>query len=434
MTAVPLGRGAWKRLYAGTPEIRLLNRWLEANPANLREGTSVLARPGTTQIGGPLTPGSFPYPTVGTMRGQYALSGLFNDALFVVCGTNLYRIDQNMVVTPITGTISGSGYPEVSWQKGAGYERLWITDGSLLQYYAGTTFATGTVTRSGTITSGSDSFRIGTTYYDWNSSVDSGSPAGTVTNPFHINPGTDPMANMVKAIMASGVGGTDYSTVISAQNTQVSAKVDSLTPVVVVTFTANVQGTGGNSIATVVVSGTHLTFGAATLTNGGVNSLQGCAVPGGASVISTTQVSSYVLVAIASSRMFYWVNPGATIIDPLNFASKESSPDNIVSMRAVGDQVLIMGTKSTENWYATGNLAAPFAPIQGRVYARGAIAGTTVVVDDGIMLVGDDGRVYTIGFQYGDQSDLNWGVTRISNNGIEERIRRDIRFEEGLTP
>lgn len=157
-------------------------------------------------------------------------------------------------------------------------------------------------------------------------------------------------------------------------------------------------------------------------------------MPDGVSPLSLTQVSSYVLVSVANTQKFFWINPGEVVIDPLDFASKESSPDPIISMRTVGDQVLILGEKSTENWYATGNLAAPFAPIEGRVYARGAITGTPVVVDDGVILVGDDGRVYSIGFQQGDTTDTAWGVNRISNNGIEERIRYQIRREAGLTP
>ena len=174
--------------------------------------------------------------------------------------------------------------------------------------------------------------------------------------------------------------------------------------------------------------------GSGTLANGGIHALQGCTMPGGVAAGSVTQVSSYVLVSQPGSQKFYWVNPGETSIDPLNFASKESSPDPISVMRAVGDQVMIMGEKSTENWYATGNLAAPFAPIQGRVYARGVVLGTPVVVDDGIILVGDDGRVYSIGFQSGDATDASWGVTRISNNGIEERVRYQVRRQQGLTP
>lgn len=436
MTAVPLGRGAYKRLYGGTPEVKLLNRWIEQNPANLREGTSILARPGTTPIFN-LDPGDF--DTLGPMRGQYALSGLFDDSLFVVCGQNLYRVHQDMTITAISGIIQGTGYPEVAWQKGIGYERLFISDGLTLQFYAGTSKANGTLTKTGTIVNGTDKFQVGGVYYVWGTSF-SPSDAGTASNPFKVNPNTvtgplDPMAQLVLAIMDSGTAGTDYSNTIAGANTQVSASQDTLTPTVVVTLTALLSGTGGNSITFAVTGGTALTAsGSGHLANGGIEALEGTDIPDGKAPITISQVSSYVLVGIADSQQFYWINPGEIIIDPLNFASKESSPDNITHIRCVGDQLLVVGEKSTENWYATGNLAAPFAPIEGRVYARGAITGTPIVIDDGVLLVGDDGRVYSVGFQPGDTTDAGWGVTRISNNGIEERIRRQIRREEGLTP
>lgn len=435
MTAIPLGKGAYERLYAGTPIIELFNRWLEANPANLREGTSVLSRPGTTpQL--QLNQGDF--VGLGSMRGIYALQGLFDDALFVVCGTNLYRIDHQMNVIHITGSINGIGQPEVAWQKGAGYERFWISDGLLLQYYGGTTGAHGTLTKSGSIVNGTDKFEVGGTYYVWGTSF-SMSDAGTIANPFVVNPTTtgsvlDPMGQLVLAINNGGTSGVDYSGTITGPNTEVGASVNTV-PGTVVTLTANMPGTGGNSITFTVTGGSALTAsGSGTLANGGLDALQGCTMPDGVSPLSLTQVSSYVLVSVANTQRFYWVNPGEVVIDPLDFASKESSPDPIQSMRCVGDQVLIMGEKSTENWYATGNFAAPFAPIEGRVYARGVINATPVVVDDGVILVGDDGRVYSIGFQPGDTTDASWGVTRISNNGIEERIRYQLRFEDGLTP
>lgn len=438
MTAVPLGKGAYERLYAGAPIIELLNRWLEENPANLREGTSVLARPGSTQIAGPFNQGTF--TGLGAMRGNYTLSGLFSDSLFVVCGSTLYKIGLDMTVTPIVGTISGTGYPEVAWQAGAGYERLWISDGLLLQYYQGESSASGTLTQTAAIVNGVDKFQIGGVYYTWGTSF-SPSDAGTNANPFIVNPtsvslGLAPLDQLVLAITDTGTPGTDYSGTIAGANTLVTAFNNSgFTPATALKFSALLPGVGGNSITFAVTGGTSLTAsGSGTLVNGGIHALQGCTMPGGVAAGSVTQVSSYVLVSQPLSQKFYWVNPGETSIDPLNFASKESSPDPITTMRAVGDQVMIMGEKSTENWYATGNLAAPFAPIQGRVYARGVVAGTAVVVDDGILLVGDDGRVYSIGFQQGDVTDASWGVTRISNNGIEERVRYQVRRQQGLIP
>jgi len=438
MTAVPLGRGAYERLYAGAPIVELLNRWLEANPANLREGTSVLARPGTTQLLDPFNQGDF--VGTGAMRGNYALSGLFNDSLFTVCGSKLYKIALDMTVTPIVGSIGGTGYPEVAWQAGEGYNRLWISDGILLQYYGGPSASSGTLSLTGTIVNGTDKFEVGGVYYTWGTSF-SGSDAGTLSNPYVVNPTTvtavdDPIDQLILAIMNTGTAGVDYSSTIIAANSQVNAVNNSgVVPATSTKISSLTPGAGGDSITFTVVGGTALTAtGSGTLANGGIEALQGCTMPDGVTPGSITQVSSYVLVAQGNSQKFFWINPGEVVIDPLNFASKESSPDPINSMRAVGDQVMIMGEKSTENWYATGQLAAPFAPIQGRVYARGVVKGTPVVIDDGVILVGDDGRVYSIGFQPGDTTDTSWGVTRISNNGIEERIRYQIRREQGLTP
>lgn len=438
MTSVPLGRGAYKRLYGGTPEVKLLNRWLEANPTNLREGVAVLARPGTTQLIDPLNQGAF--VGLGSMRGNYSLSGLFSDSLFVVCGENLYKIDQDLTTTHITGVIAGTGYPEVAWQAGIGYQRFWISDGVLLQYYQGESSSSGTLTLGGTIVNGTDKFEVGGVYYVWGTSF-SGLDAGTNLHPFVVNPtsidlGLAPLDQLVLAITDTGTAGTDYSGTIAGPHATVTAANNSgVSPATSVKLSAILPGVGGDIITLTVTGGTALTAsGSGTLANGGLQALQGCTMPDGATPGSITQVSSYVMVSKSNTQEFFWVNPGEVVIDPLNFASKESSPDPIIHMRAVGDQVMIMGAKSTENWYATGNLQAPFAPIEGRVYARGVLNGTPVVIDDGIILVGDDGRVYSIGFQSGDTTDTSWGVNRISNNGIEERIRYQIRREQGLTP
>lgn len=438
MTQVPLGKGAYERLYAGAPIVELLNRWLEANPANIREGTSVLARPGTTQVGPPLNQGTF--TGFGAMRGNYTLSGLFNDSLFVVCGSNLYKVDQDLTTTHILGTIDGVGYPEVAWQAGASYQRLWISDGVLLQYYQGESSSSGTLTLTGAVVNGVDTFEVGGVYYTWGT-IFAGTDAGTVSDPFIVNPtsvslGLAPLDQLVLAITATGSSGIDYSGTITGPNTEVTAGNNSgISPATSVKLSNLIPGSAGDTTTFTVTGGSALTAsGSGTLANGGIQALQGCTMPEGITPGSITQVSSYVLVSAANSQKFYWVNPGEITIDPLNFASKESSPDPIIHMRAVGDQVMIMGSKSTENWYATGTLTSPFAPIEGRVYARGVLNGTPVVVNDGIILVGDDGRVYSIGFQQGDATDTSWGVNRISNNGIEERIRYQIRREQGLTP
>lgn len=575
MVALPLGKGAYERTYAGLPVIRLENRFAETSPPNQREHIALLSRPGTSSIAAFGNSGGTQYT-----RGTYSMRGMFESAagtngttdnsgdLFVVSGPNLYRYSATRGLTQITGTIKGTGHPWVTWMKGIGYEYLFISDGTLLQYYAGGSQASGTLTLSGGSIS-NQVIQIDGVYYSWNASVDTNSPNGTASHPWLANPnsasgdplaamanlidyvgipGTDfstalpgpataytaaapdpsatgtltatgdpdytnviqigttyygwaadisgyadgtsahpwlankgteavSLANMAKLLNFNGTSGKDYSAALTAASTDVSATSDAshlyVTALVpgsggnsiattvlsgslvswgaatltggadtanTMVVTATSQYTDGNSISTTVVSGSFLSWGAATLAGGGNHSLHGVTVPplaasqndkstnGTPGALAT--VSGYVLVAIANSQGFYFILPGATTIDPLNFAEKESNPDNIVDMITVGDLVMIMGQASTENWYASGNYLAPFAPVEGRVYMRGVVPGTPCLVKDSVIVVGDDGIVYEIGQSFG--TTAQWGVHRISNHGIEERIRTLLRSQEGL--
>ena len=68
MVTLPLGVGAYERNYAGEPEVKLVNRFLEVAPTNLRERIALLSRPGTNQLD---AFGS------GPIRGNYSKPGLF---------------------------------------------------------------------------------------------------------------------------------------------------------------------------------------------------------------------------------------------------------------------------------------------------------------------------------------------------------------------
>lgn len=292
MASVPLGIGAYKRNLAGEPEIVLQNRYVEQDPGNLVEGSILLSRPGSdalVQCAG------------GTIRGTYSKQGLFNGDLLAVSGHNFWRVNAiTNQATQITGTIAGDNNPYLAWMKGVGYEYVFISDSSTLQYAA--------------------------------------------------------------------IGDTALTTVTG-------------------------MGVGEKPKALASLSG-------------------------------------FVLISVADSQKLYWLEPGTTTIDPLNFASKESAPDVILDMLTVGDNTLIMGNGSTENWYATGDFNAPFAPVEGRVYQRGVTEGTPVLVDGSTALVGNDGVVYLIG----EGAEGGYGVQRISTNGIEERVRTQLRREQGLAP
>lgn len=434
MVTVPLGVMAYKRTYAGEPEIKLINRWLEKNPANLREKIALISRPGETSLG------QF---STGRNRGAASFEGLFNSDLFIVFGTTLYRVAVGTAaVTPITGVVQDNGFVYFTWMKGAGYEYLFISDGSTLQYY--NTHALGTLTTAGTgtditdVAGGGIIIKINTTHYAWSANVDTGTPDGTSSKPYRALLGTasvtvtqdeDSLANMVKLLNFTGTPGIDFSSGVDGPSTDVSASSTATTLNVV----ALIDLSAGNLIATVVDSGSGASWGAATLTGGGGQVLQTSPMPSAGEVpTSITQLAGDVLVTVGGTQHFRWLEPGSLVFDPLNFASKESNPDPINSMTTIGDQVIICGAGSTENWYATGDFGAPFAPVEGRVYNRGALAGTECKVNDSLILVGNDGKVYAIGYSSGDTSQ--YGVHRISTNAIEERIRVQMRLLQGLAP
>lgn len=424
MTTVILGQGAYERLYAKEPIIRLENRFVEANPTNLKEQSALLTRPGTAVLrnfGG------------GKYRRAFTEPGMFNGDLFVINGKTLFRWSGSGTPTVIVGEIKGEGAPSITWVKGAGYQRLFIADGLLLQYYDGGTHAAGLMTLTGTITASNEVVQIGTAYYTFNDAVNAGTPDGSAAFPWRVRLSGDPLQNFEDTIMFNGTPGFTFSSAIAGANPVVTARAIGGPPATQMQFEAISEGTDGNAIAT-VVTGTSpkLSFASATLTGGGVHVLHGIAMPDGVGAKAVCSLKGYCLVAVAASQQFYWVEPGEVVIDPLNFANKESSPDNIQDIVRVGDNALIVGESSTESWYATGVIDSPFAPVSGRVYNRGAIDGTVTVVKDSVILVGNDGIVYQIGYSSGGSAD--YGVNRISNHGIEERIRRQVRREKGLTP
>ena len=437
MVTVPLGMQAYARRFAGEAEIKLVNRYMEQNPTNLREHVALLSRPGSTLNVEELS---------GLGRSTFSKVGLFNGDLFVVFGTSLYRVSSSGV-TPITGTLAnvGNGYCYATWMKGIGYEFLFISDGQSLWFY--TTHAMGTLTLSGGSitdwTSSGQVIDINGTYYGWSATPNTGTQTGSDTAPylFRLGSATLPdglgllgdassLSAMALGLNYAGVSGDDYSTFITGPNPDVTAVGPQLqTDPLKVVCTAILDQDLGNNVTTSVYSGSHLSWTSTTLVGGGGSALTQVPLPGTDVPASLDNLSSNVLVAVAGSQKFYWILPGATVIDPLNFAEKESNPDNISQLVTIGDQTIICGDGSTENWYATGSFSAPFAPVEGRVYARGALEGTAVLVKDELVLVGDDGVVYTIGYTWGNTSQ--YGVHRISNHGIEERIREQIRFLQG---
>src|SRR5262249_29152756 len=110
---------------------------------------------------------------------------------------------------------------------------------------------------------------------------------------------------------------------------------------------------------------------------------------------------------------------GEITIDPLNFITAEAQPDEVISLMTVGDQFWAFGSQTTQAFYLTGNEDAPVAPIQGRAFSQGVIEGTACLLNQQVVVVGNDGIVYLVG----------GGPKPISDESISERIRKALVAE-----
>lgn len=418
MADIPLGRADYSRQVPKEARIQLKNRFYEGNPVLTDSGTGFLARPALRRF---LKVGS------GPIRGVYSQPGSFDDCLFVVSGSEWYRVDRDLTVTLLQGSIQGGDTGSVSMAAtgniGTTPAFCYLADGSILYLYVENGYATGTI--SGT-PANNDVVRLGSMYYKFtNGSVNAGTPAGTVANPWLVALGISQAAawqNFSDAVANNAVGGSEYS---SALMINPDAKPISTTNASV-SFHATGVGSLGNAVPT-TETGAAIAWTNPTLTGGGTPSVSQVETPDNVGVISLGYIASYVVVVPAQGQdingRFFWIEPGETTIDPLNFATAERSPDPVNQVIVFADQFWLPGTNTTEVWYFTGDLSSPVARLQGVTFDRGTWPGTAIAVKESMFITDNDGAVFQVA----------GGLQRVSNPGIEEQIREAIQYQASQT-
>lgn len=411
---VPLGQATHKRTVAQEPWIPLRNRYFEQDPTSQEDQVALLQRPALRRWISDMG--------TGPIRGVYSQPGTFSEALFAVSGEVLYRIDTNETLTNV-GTIGATSDESAVTFAATDDPYLFFCDGGVLWLYTENGFANGILNATGAIANG-DTITIGTIYYQWTSgSVDAGTPAGTLANPWLVALGGSnavALDNMRAAVNDTGTPGTTYSTALTP-HTEVIATASDPTSLHVRALAA---GAGGNSIAT-TETGANIAWGAATLTGGGTSGLTQVATPDDVGIISVGYIASFIICVVANGSTidgqvvngrFYWIEPFETTIDALNFATAESAPDPCWSVNVIGDVFWLPGSNRTEVWYPTGDELVPFLRVQARTFDRGVWPGTAIQVKDMLVLI--------------DQDAVVWGIpggagtpVRLSNHSIEERIR-----------
>ncbi len=413
MPDIALGHADYNRSVAKEARIQTRNRYFEQNPILTDGNTALISRPGLRrwlQVG------------AGPIRGVYSQPGSFSDALFVVSGNEWYRVDSTGDVTFLTGGLNpGGGSVSMAGTGNIGETPafMFLADGRNLYVYIENGYAHGTCSGS---PANNDTVQAGTVYYKWtNGSVDAGAPAGTLANPWLVKVSiidSTSWQNLAYAFGATGEAGVDYSTALvfnpDIQVVGVEASA--------VSIRANAPGILGNVIAT-TETGAAIAWTAATLTGGGDPYVFPVETPGDVGIVSVGYIASYVVAVPAQGQgingRFFWINPGETNIDPLDFATAERAPDPIFSVVVFGDQFWLPGSTTTEVWYFTGNLDRPVLRLQGVTFDRGTWAGTALQVKESMIIVDSDGGVFQIA----------GGLKKISKPDIEERVRKAIQYE-----
>ena len=108
---------------------------------------------------------------------------------------------------------------------------------------------------------------------------------------------------------------------------------------------------------------------------------------------STCALASYSIVARKNTGQFAWSSLiDATAWDPLDFATAEGEPDNLVAVRRRGNEVVLLGTNSVEVWGLTGDASAPFQRVSTSAVTIGCVSrDSALLVDNGLVWVGRDG-------------------------------------------
>jgi hypothetical protein len=142
--------------------------------------------------------------------------------------------------------------------------------------------------------------------------------------------------------------------------------------------------------------------------------LAAIALPDDQAIVDLAVLDSYFILGTSSGK-FYWLAPGSSTVNALDFADAESLPDGLVGVRKLRDDLFFFGSRSVEVWQASGDSSGSlFTPAKGRGFDRGAQARETIqIIDNSVTWVGDDGLVYRV-------HDV---PERISTFGIEEKIR-----------
>lgn len=201
-------------------------------------------------------------------------------------------------------------------------------------------------------------------------------------------------------------------------------------------YTIDVEGnsTLRGTLITATGAVTIITNGLQVLVADGIGNVTyldnyGIIKPGGNLYVYDIATATFAPVSPPSSvsnETFYITSlADFTTIDALDFASAESSPDDLVRVFADHGELLLFGSNSIEPWQNTGDSEFPFARLGSTRIERGTAAINSIVkCDNTTMFLGDDLNFYRLeGYQ----------AVRISTEQVELSMGRMLRVSDAIS-
>ena len=138
-------------------------------------------------------------------------------------------------------------------------------------------------------------------------------------------------------------------------------------------------------------------------------------------------IDGYFVFNEPNSQKF-WVTAllDGTSVDPLDFASAEGSPDDLVALIVDHREVWLFGQTSVEVWYNAGLPDFPLSRIQGAFNEIGCVAPFSVAkLDNGVFWLGADARGRGIVYR-----SEGYNGKRISTHAVEWQIQEYVDISD----
>lgn len=395
-----LATSAAAPLTLGLPQKKCHNVYVEPNPNDPVRKIALIETPGT------LAREDF----AGAIRGMWQADGHASGKVLIAQGTTLSTFDPATNTTgSITGTIAGTDVGDFAFTETQGFG---LFDG---QPY----FSDGTTIRRATdALFNSPNLAIGTTPQNVAYGAFYFSISGTfayfeAADPVGVAPGNDVIPIGTYGAVAFDIDAAGTVTVVeapaNATGYETAAKAAQALPLVALSKVRIGYVTASKSDGA-------FTFGTTALdaANTTVSYTSATGYRGYFDLLADSGYSSFTSVATLGQRGLITYGPrfaftdvlDLTAISALNYYTAESSPDNLIAGRVVGDLYYLFGTQTIEAWAQTGNADDPFSIQPGMTQQVGCFCR------DGI--VGADNTLFFID-NAGNPRRLGQGASQVIN-------------------